>query len=192
MRFGDKKTIYSHDGYLNYFSNENTLELIKKIECSSFADLQSIHERCRDFGFSGVILKNKEDANPYYLWKAKSFAFKGILMYVEMGDMGNSPIKSMTFGVNHQDGIITVAKVAASLDSAETKALISFIKENTLERFGPVRTLTPSLVYELHFDGITSSSRRKSGLALSAVVIKQKTTADSASADSLRYLKTLI
>ncbi|MCK5367762.1 MAG: ATP-dependent DNA ligase, partial [Cyclobacteriaceae bacterium] len=106
--------------------------------------------------------------------------------------MGISGIKSMTFGLSHQGEFIPIAKVSQFSNSIDLHEMIDFIKENTIERFGPVRTLKPSLVYELYFDSINSSNRRKSGLVLSNVTIQRKIVNNPTITDSLDYLKTLI
>ncbi|MFD2148390.1 hypothetical protein [Mucilaginibacter antarcticus] len=58
------------------------------------------------------------------------------------------------------------AKAYSGLTDAEINKVDYFVKRNTLEKFGPVRTVKPELVFEIGFEGINKSSRHKSGIAL--------------------------
>ncbi|MES2716474.1 MAG: ATP-dependent DNA ligase [Pseudomonadota bacterium] len=62
--------------------------------------------------------------------------------------------------------LLTFAKAYSGLSDAEFKAVDAVIRASTLEKFGPVRSLKPSLVFELAFEGIARSPRHKSGVAL--------------------------
>ena len=69
---------------------------------------------------------------------------------------------------NQDDGtqeLVTFAKAYSGLTDAEFRKVDDFIKKNTLERFGPVRSVTPQLVFEIGFEGIALSKRHKSGIA---------------------------
>ena len=61
---------------------------------------------------------------------------------------------------------MTFAKAYSGLTDAEFKEVDAFIKKNTLERFGPVRSVQPELVFEIAFEGVANSSRHKSGVAV--------------------------
>jgi DNA ligase-1 len=71
-----------------------------------------------------------------------------------------------TFGVWDGDTLVTVAKAYSGLTDSEIKEVDKFVKQNTLEKFGPVRTVKPELVFEIAFEGIAKSTRHKSGIAL--------------------------
>ena len=58
------------------------------------------------------------------------------------------------------------AKAYSGLSNEEIAKVDAFIRRNTLEKFGPVRTVKPELVFELAFENIQRSSRHKSGLAV--------------------------
>ena len=62
--------------------------------------------------------------------------------------------------------LLTFTKAYSGLSDAEFKAVDAVIRAHTLEKFGPVRSLKPSLVFELAFEGIARSPRHKSGIAL--------------------------
>jgi DNA ligase-1 len=71
-----------------------------------------------------------------------------------------------TFAVWDDDKLVSFAKAYSGLTDAEIREVDRFIKNNTLEKFGPVRTVKPQLVFEIGFEGINASSRHKSGIAV--------------------------
>jgi DNA ligase-1 len=71
-----------------------------------------------------------------------------------------------TFGVWRADELVPVAKVESELTETERFELEKFIWENTTGRSGPVRIVKPELVFEIAFDEVQASTRRKAGLVL--------------------------
>ena len=71
-----------------------------------------------------------------------------------------------TFAVKDGDKLISFTKAYSGLTDKEFAQVDSFVKKNSLEKFGPVRTVKPELVFEIAFEGIASSNRHKSGVAL--------------------------
>src|SRR6202000_3424687 len=71
-----------------------------------------------------------------------------------------------TFAVWDGDQLVPFAKAYSGLTDEEIKQVDYFVKNNTIERFGPVRSVTPTLVFEIAFEGIQRSTRHKSGVAL--------------------------
>ena len=61
---------------------------------------------------------------------------------------------------------MSFTKAYSGLTDEEFAAVDAFVKRNSLEKFGPVRTVKPELVFEIAFEGIAKSSRHKSGVAL--------------------------
>jgi DNA ligase-1 len=61
---------------------------------------------------------------------------------------------------------VPFAKAYSGLSDDEFKVVDRVIRQTTLEKFGPVRSVRPSLVFELGFEGINRSSRHKSGIAV--------------------------
>ena len=114
------------------------------------------------------MLKRKD--SPYVSpgsWKSLgigSQAFLGILHYVQRSSV--SPFTEFTFAVWHRNELIPISKTESCLSDDELKDVEDFVKTNTVERFGPVRALKPELVFEIHFDGVYESNRRKSGIVL--------------------------
>lgn len=186
-------TNYSKDStkksFINSFKENPNIQFIKNLHFTSWDDLRDLHNKCREFGFTGICLKRKMSAGKYLIWKATTYAIKAVLIYVELDPGERSGIKFMTFGLRKEAEIIPIAKVSKVDKSIDLEEIFMFVKTNTIERFGPIRTIKPSLVYELHFDTITSAPRRKSGLKLSNVLITKKIDDNIALADEMKTLK---
>jgi DNA ligase-1 len=71
-----------------------------------------------------------------------------------------------TFAIWHEGLLLPFTKAYSGLTDAEMKEVDAFVKKNTIDKFGPVRSVTPTLVFEIAFEGIQLSSRHKSGIAL--------------------------
>jgi len=99
-----------------------------------------------------------------------------------------------TFGIWDERGeLVPFAKAYSGLTDAEIREVDRFVRANTKEKFGPVRAVTPELVFELAFEGIQRSARHKSGIAVRFPRMlrwrKDKTIHD---ADSLATIRALL
>ena len=128
---------------------------------------------CREKRSEGLMLKRKD--SPYLVgrkkgdwwkWKTDPFTIDAVLTYAMRGHGRRANLYTdYTFGLWNQGELVTFAKAYSGLTDAEFKKVDSWIKKNTLERFGPVRSVTPYHVFEIAFEGIAESSRHKSGIA---------------------------
>lgn len=171
---------------------ESNIFFKKDIDFATWQELKTIHQDCRKMGFAGILLEHKNQRGKYYFWKANTFSIKAILMYVEFGGMENSGFHSLTFGLYNKEEIVPIAKINIFPSFVNLNSILEYVRNNTIERFGPVRTVKPSMVFELYFDSVTKSPRRKSGLALVNVRIERKISNDPKYTDSLDTLKSLI
>lgn len=130
----------------------------------------------------GVMLKRAD--SPYlpgrpkgywYKWKRDPFTVDAVLMYAQRGHGKRSSFYSdYTFGVwrsgPHGDELVPVGKAYFGFTDAELKQIDAFVRKNTINRFGPVREVVHNgdegLVFEVAFEGLSRSSRHKSGLAM--------------------------
>jgi len=136
--------------------------------------LASLREGSRARGVEGVMLKDRE--SPYgagrqrgawWKWKIDPLTFDGVLVYAAAGQGRRSNLYTdYTFAVWDGDALVPVAKAYSGLTDAEIQELDRWIRAHTRERFGPVRSVDPVHVFELAFEGISASSRHKSGVAL--------------------------
>ena len=79
----------------------------------------------------------------------------------------------MRCDVKKGEELVTFVKTSNGISLDERKTINSFVKQNTVERFGPVRTVKPERIYELSFAEIYPSKRHKSGLILKEPKVEQ-------------------
>ena len=91
----------------------------------------------------------------------------GVLLYAQSGHGRRANLfTDYTFAVWDGDTLVPFAKAYSGLTDKEIAQLDNWIKRNTLEKFGPVRSVKPEYVFEIAFEGINASPRHKSGVAL--------------------------
>jgi len=113
---------------------------------------------------------------PWFKWKRDPHLIDAVLMYAQRGHGKRSSLYSdYTFGVWREDAegrraLTPVGKAYFGFTDEELKRLDAFVRENTVERFGPVRSVRADhdfgLVLEVAFEGLQRSSRHKSGVAM--------------------------
>jgi DNA ligase-1 len=116
-----------------------------------------------------------------------------VMLYAQAGHGRRSTLfTDYTFGVWDGDALVPVAKAYSGLSDAEILGLDRWIRANTIERFGPVRSVKPELVFELAFEGVNASSRHKSGVAVRFPrIVRRREDKRAADADALDALKAL-
>lgn len=178
------------------------LRLSPVVVFDSWEHLADKRQASRDLNVEGVMLKRKD--SPYMVgrkkgywwkWKIEPYSVDCVLIYAARGNgIRASLYTDYTFGVWNDEGqLVPFAKAYSGLTDTEIREVDSWVRRNTLEKFGPVRTVKPELVFELAFEGIQLSSRHKSGVAVRfprmARWRKDKKIED---ADSLETVKALI
>jgi DNA ligase 1 len=128
----------------------------------------------RDRRVEGLMLKDLE--SPYrvgrrrgewWKWKIDPFTADAVLLYAQRGSGRRASLYTdYTFGVWDGDELVPFAKAYSGLTDAEIRRVDRWIRRNTVEKYGPVRAVTPELVFELAFEGIRRSTRHKSGVAV--------------------------
>ncbi|KIC62685.1 ATP-dependent DNA ligase [Chryseobacterium taiwanense] len=136
--------------------------------------LPEIREKSREINSEGLMLKNY--TSPYHTgrkkgdwwkWKIDPLTIDAVLIYAQKGSGRRSAYYTdYTFAVKKEGKLVTIAKAYSGLTDKEIQEVSQFISKNVLEKFGPVRTVKPELVFEIAFEGIGYSSRHKSGVAL--------------------------
>jgi DNA ligase-1 len=128
----------------------------------------------REIGAEGLMLKRlgSEYAvgrrrGDWWKWKVDPLTVDAVLIYAQPGSGKRAGLfTDYTFGIWEGNHLVPFAKAYSGLTDEEIRKVDSFVRRNTLEKFGPVRTVKPELVFELHFEGIQRSSRHKSGIAV--------------------------
>jgi DNA ligase-1 len=150
-------------------------DLSQLIEAKDFDELASIRAGARDAAIEGVMLKRRDSAyvpgrktGLWYKWKRDPLTADCVLMYAQRGSGKRSSFYSdYTFGCWAEDGqLLPVGKAYFGFTDEELKWLDRWVRNHTIQRFGPVREVEKSLVLEVAFDSIHSSTRHKSGLAM--------------------------
>jgi DNA ligase-1 len=177
-------------------------DLSALIEAESFEALEEIRAGARDASIEGVMLKRRD--SPYtagrrtglwYKWKRDPLVADCVLMYAQRGSGKRSSYYSdFTFGCwTGESELLPVGKAYFGFTDEELLWLDRFVRNHTVQRFGPVREVEKSLVLEVAFDSIHSSKRHKSGLAMRFPRISRiRTDKPAAEADTIEGLKRLI
>ncbi len=177
-------------------------DLSQLIEARDFEELSKIRAGARDAAIEGVMLKRRD--SPYvpgrrvglwYKWKRDPLSADCVLMYAQRGSGKRSSFYSdYTFGCWTEDGqLLPVGKAYFGFTDEELKWLDRWVRNHTAERFGPVREVEKSLVLEVAFDSIHSSTRHKSGLAMRFPRISRiRTDKPAAEADRIATLQSMV
>lgn len=143
------------------------------------AELEAIWRETRAAGIEGLMLKRRDSVysagrpkGQWFKWKRAPLTLDCVLMYAQRGSGKRSSYYSdFTFGAwrERPDGsaeLVPVGKAYSGYTDAELLELDRWVRNNTTERFGPVRAVTPGLVVEVAFDAVQRSARHKSGVAM--------------------------
>ena len=160
-------------------------------------------ENSREVKSEGLMLKRHD--SPYLVgrkkgdwwkWKVDPLTIDAVLTYAMRGHGRRSNLfTDYTFGLWDEDKkeLVTFAKAYSGLTDKEFRQLDAWIKRKTLERFGPVRSVTPHHVFEIAFEGIAESKRHKSGVATRFPrILRWRTDKKIEEANTLEDLKDLI
>ncbi len=150
------------------------LHLSPIISFNKWNDLIEIRKQSRDKGSEGIMLKRKNSEykdgrkrGDWWKWKIDPLTIDAVMIYAQKGSGRRSNLYTdYTFAVRDGDQLVTFAKAYSGLTDKEFAQVDNFVKRNSIEKFGPVRTVKPELVFELAFEGIAESKRHKSGVAL--------------------------
>ncbi len=150
-------------------------DLSQVIAAADFTELETIRAGARDAAIEGVMLKRRD--SPYvggrrvglwYKWKRDPLTADCVMMYAQRGNGRRSSYYSdYTFGCWTEEGeLAPVGKAYSGITDEELKMLDRFVRNHTLNRFGPVREVEKTLVLEIAFDSVHASTRHKSGVAM--------------------------
>ena len=150
------------------------LQLSPVIPFDSWEQLAAARETSRDQGSEGIMLKKKNSVyqvgrkrGDWWKWKIDPLVIDAVMVYAQKGHGRRSNLYTdYTFAVKEGDKLVTFTKAYSGLTDKELAEVDAFVKKNSLEKFGPVRTVRPELVFEIAFEGIAASARHKSGVAL--------------------------
>jgi DNA ligase 1 len=144
------------------------------IQYNTWEQLTEIRSRSRDLHAEGLMLKNVNSVykvgrktGDWWKWKVEPLTIDCVMIYAQKGHGRRSNLYTdYTFAVKDGDKLVAFTKAYSGLTDKEFAQVDAFVKRNSIEKFGPVRTVKPELVFEIAFEGIAASNRHKSGVAL--------------------------
>ena len=172
-----EKPLSERRAILEKLINENPHENIKLseiIQYENWEELTEIRSNSRENNSEGLMLKQKNSnyhsgrkKGDWWKWKVDALTIDAVLIYAQKGSGRRSGYYTdYTFAVKKEDQLVTIAKAYSGLTDKEIMEVSKFVTKNSLEKFGPVRTVKPELVFEIAFEVIGYSNRHKSGVAL--------------------------
>jgi DNA ligase-1 len=182
-------------------AGSDRLDLSGVLAFSGPAALARLQAEARTLGREGLMLKRRDSAyvagrtkGLWYKWKRDPHTADTVLMYAQRGHGKRSSYYSdYTFGVWCDDALVPVGKAYFGFTDEELRRLDKWVRDHTVQRFGPVREVEKGLVLEVAFDSIAPSTRHKSGLAMRFPRIARiRWDKPAAEADRLESLERLV
>jgi DNA ligase-1 len=172
------------------------------IDFKEWTVLEELHGLSRQNIAEGFMIKRKSGTyqvgrkkGDWWKWKINPLSVDAVLIYAQKGSGRRAELfTDYTFAVWGDDGkLVPFAKAYSGLTDVEIGQVDYFIKRNILEKFGPVRTVKPELVFEIGFEGINESSRHKSGIAVRFPrILRWRKDKKAGEADTLEGLKGIL
>ena len=202
LTFDERRKCLEH-WFEKYQSHHTDLSPLLTIKDKS--ELLNLWSNIRNEGIEGLMLKRRASAylqgrqqGHWYKWKRSPLVADCVLLYAQRGAGKRSSFYSdYTFGAWKDEDearvLVPVGKAYSGFTDEELRKIDRFIRENTIQKFGPVRSVKPELVFEVAFDAVNISSRHKSGVAMRFPRISRiRWDKPAAEADTLNHLLTLV
>ena len=177
------------------------IDISPLLDFATWDDLAALRATPPAAVIEGVMIKRRDSAylsgrprGPWFKWKRDPMLVDAVLLFAQRGHGKRSGFHSdFTFGLWDGDDLVPVGKAYFGFTDDELRQLDRFVRENTTDRFGPVRQLAPKLVVEVAFEGINRSSRHRSGVAMRFPRISRiRWDKPAAEADRLAALEVLL
>lgn len=145
-----------------------------RVDAADWEELARLRETSRERRTEGLMLKRRSapyrvgrPRGDWWKWKVDPYTVDAVMLYAQRGHGRRASLYTdYTFGVWDGDRLVPFAKAYSGLTDAEIREVDRFVRRNTVERFGPVRSVRPELVFEIAFESIQASKRHKSGIAV--------------------------
>ena len=203
-----KESLKVRRNHLEQFIHQHQLDRVMisdTIKMDTWSHLVDLHKQSRQYHAEGFMIKSIESSyregrkrGDWWKWKVNPMTVDAVLLYAHRGSGRRANLYSdYTFAVWSSDDkesrtLLPFAKAYSGLTDKEITEVDKFVKKNTKERFGPVRSVVPQLVMEIGFEDIRKSTRHKSGFAVRFPRImrwrKDKPLDEIDSMDRLQYL----
>lgn len=171
------------------------------LAAADWEGLARLRQESRGRHVEGIMIKRR--SSPYrvgrqrgdwWKWKINPFTVDAVLIYAQRGSGKRAGLYTdYTFGLWESGRLVPVAKAYSGLTDEEIRRVDEFVRRHTVEKFGPVRTVRPELVFELAFEGIQRSARHKSGVAVRFPrILRWRTDKKPEEADTVEALRRLL
>ncbi|GAB5100879.1 ATP-dependent DNA ligase [Caballeronia sp. HLA56] len=182
----------------------DVLRVSPLVVAPNWETLAGLRDESRARGVEGLMLKERmsmygvgrtKASGTWWKWKIDPYAIDAVLLYAQRGHGRRASLYTdFTFAVwDEADGVRTLvpfAKAYSGLTDEEMRKVDAIVRKTTIEKFGPVRSVTPTLVFEIGFEGIQASPRHKSGIAVRFPrMLRWRTDKTIEDADTLDMLK---
>jgi DNA ligase-1 len=183
------------------------LRISPLVTADTWDDLGKLRAESRARGVEGLMLKARnaqygvgrtKDVGTWWKWKIDPYAVDAVLIYAQPGSGRRASLYTdYTFAVWDGEGeqrrLVPFAKAYSGLTDAEIRQVDATIRKTTVEKFGPVRSVKPTMVFELGFEGIALSPRHKAGIAVRFPrILRRRDDKPVEEADTLATLKGLL
>ena len=183
------------------------LRLSPVIRADSWEELASLRSESRERGVEGMMLKARsaqygvgrtKDVGTWWKWKIDPYTVDAVLIYAQAGSGRRASLYTdYTFAVWDGEGgerkLVPFAKAYSGLTDAEIQQVDNAVRTTTIEKFGPVRSVKPTMVFEIGFEGIALSTRHKAGIAVRFPrILRRRFDKPVEEADTLDTLKGLL
>jgi DNA ligase-1 len=177
------------------------IELSPVIEATSWTELTTSWTESRAVQAEGLMLKRCDSAygvgrqrGQWWKWKVVPYTIDAVLIAAQRGHGKRASLYTdYTFGIWDNGMLVPIAKAYSGLTDAEIRKVDAFIRHNMIEKFGPVRTVKPELVFEVAFEGLNLSKRHKSGIAVRFPrILRWRSDKTAAEADSIESARALL
>lgn len=186
---------------IHHNAAHGSLLLSALLPFSTWEEIVAHREHARSNSMEGLMLKRLSSTyevgrrrGDWWKWKVDPLSIDAVLTFSMQGHGRRADLYTdHTFGLWKDGQLVTFAKAYSGLTDAEMKEVDAFIKKNTLERFGPVRQVKAELVFEIAFEGISASTRHKSGVAVRFPrIVRWRKDKKADEANALDDLKALV
>jgi len=156
------------------YDTDGILLLSESIDATDWQNLRDIRERSREHKSEGLMLKHQNSAyksgrkrGEWWKWKVDPLVIDAVMIYAQRGHGRRANMfTDFTFAVWDGEDLVPFTKAYSGLTDKEFRQITAWVRKNTQERFGPVRSVKAEHVFEIAFEGIQRSNRHKSGVAL--------------------------
>jgi DNA ligase-1 len=181
--------------------SEGVLRVSPTLEAADWTALGDQRADSRSRGVEGLMMKRR--TSPYgvgrkrgdwWKWKIDPYTIDAVLIYAQPGSGRRaSLLTDYTFGVWDGEELVPIAKAYSGLSNDEIDEMDKWIRRHTRERFGPVRHVEPTHVFELGFEGIARSARHRAGIAVRFPrMLRWRRDKKPADADTLETVRRLL